>query len=102
MVNIRAMWPSGHGGAWLCTLGGAIVRGKMVLTGCEAPPKRPKDTLNRASSPVTALIFGGFAHVRRRQGRLRPVFRHFARHSRGVLRRHVEIWRCGQQGAGAS
>src|SRR5882757_823171 len=52
------------------------------------------------SRPGDIRFFGGFAYARRRQGRLRSVFRRPAWRSGGILRRHAEIRRGDPQSPG--
>ena len=64
-----------------------------ALDGRIAAEENIRSTARRVPDPATALIFGGFAYARRRQGRLRSVFQRPARHSGGILRRNAEIRR---------
>jgi hypothetical protein len=63
---IRVMWLCGHGNAWHCGGWQAIVRGNKLVTyprhGCSNNSK----PCPAGSRPGYSLIFGGFAHVRRR------------------------------------
>src|SRR5260370_2263904 len=66
----------------------------MLLTDVNRCRREHSKHLPVSSRPATALIFAGFAYARRPQGRLRSVFLLAARHSRGFLRRSVDVWRC--------
>src|SRR3984957_18966988 len=101
MVNNSVLWPSGHGGAWQCDGGQAIVGRTTLLTDVDRSRKRPlENATRRVTDPCDSPDFGGFTYARRRQGRLRPVFHRPARHSGGFLRRYVETRRYDPQGAG--
>ena len=97
---IHAMWPCSH---WR-RLAAQPLTGHSApdhaLDGRKSQPKRtfrvPPGGFPTSDSPD----FGGFAYVRRRQGRLRSVFRRPARHSGGLLRRFAEVRRGDPQGAG--
>src|SRR5690348_5295041 len=93
--SIVAVWPPQP---WQAGESRARVEKPAFLRGYIGPMEGSPGPLRVVPSRTTRKPeFGGFSYVRRRQGRLRPVFRRPAGHLGGVLRRCLEDRPCDQE-----
>src|SRR5689334_16049096 len=94
--SIVAAWPRQP---WQAGESRAIVLNRLPAGLTRPSWSRPKSL---TVAPSRKPKFGGFSYVRRRQGRLRPIFHRPQGHPGGALRRCLEVRACDSENPGES